>query len=61
MKASNKDLQKEFDKMSKSEIIVEILKKGVLQVSELERDHDKSKMRMDIANKICKMTVNKET
>jgi len=61
MKASNKDLQKEFDKMSKSEIIVEILKKGVLQVSELERDHDESKMRMDIANKICKMTVNKET
>ena len=52
-KASKKDFQEAFDEKTKDEVILEILNKGNLQVSELEWESEHSKLKVDIANKIC--------
>lgn len=58
--ASKKDLQK-FGKMSRDQIIMEILNKGEFQMSDLERDDKLESVRQEIANWISSQCVNSET
>ena len=49
-KAQKKDLQKAFGKISKDDIMMEILNKGDFQVSDLEREDQLENLKNDIAN-----------
>ena len=55
--ASKKDLKK-FGKMNREEIIVEILNKGEFQMTDMEREDQLEKKKLDIANWICSQCVN---
>jgi len=55
--AKQKDLSV-FQGLSKEEIIMEILNKGELQVSELERKEHMENLQKDIANIICQKCIN---
>lgn len=57
--ASKKELQK-FGKMSRDEIVIEILNKGEYQMSELERNDKLESIKLDIANWISQQCVNSE-
>ena len=57
--ASKADLKK-FGKMSRDEIIIEILNKGEFQMSEMERTDKLEKLKLDIANIISQQSVNSE-
>ena len=54
--ASKKDL-KEFGKMSHDEVMIEILNKGELQVSELERNEQLENLKKQIAGIIAQKCV----
>eukprot|EP00347_Sterkiella_histriomuscorum_P002246 403368911 len=56
--AKQKDLQAVFGKMTQDEIVIEILNKGELQVSELERDEHLDSLKKEIANIIAQKCVN---
>lgn len=58
--ASNKDLKKFGNNMSRDDVIIEILNKGEFQMSETERDDKLEKVKLDIANIISKECVNSE-
>ena len=60
MKAGKNDLKK-FGKMSRDEIINEILNKGQFQMSDLERDDKLESVKQEIANWISSQCINRET
>ena len=55
--AKKKDLNA-FGKLSEEEIVIEILNKGELQVSDLEREEQLDSLKKDIANIIVQKCVN---
>ena len=58
--APKADLKK-FGKMSRDEIIIEILNKGEFQMSDMEREDKLEKVKLDIANFLSAQCVNSET
>ena len=59
--ASQQEILKAFQTTETAPVILEILKKGELQVSTLERNSQLSTIHKDIANIIAEKTVNPET
>ena len=59
--AKKAELKKGFPGKNEDEITIEILEKGELQVSDLERDAKTESLKRDIANWVCKKTLNTKT
>jgi len=59
--ASSEDLKKAFGEKSEKEIVLEILKKGELQVGEKERSHELEQIRKEIANLVAEKCVDPTT
>jgi ribosome maturation protein SDO1 len=59
--ASKEELEKCFKSTDEQRILLEILKKGELQVSTLERNSQMSSTQKDIVQIICSKSVNPET
>jgi len=54
-------LEKAFGKgMAKEEMIIEILNKGDMQISDLERESSQEKLKLEIANWIVKLSINSD-
>ena len=58
--ANNKELTKAFGGAQRKKIISEILTRGELQISKLERDLAAEKLKKDIANIVATKTLNME-
>jgi len=59
--AKHEDMAEAFPKENEDQIIIQILKKGELQVSEKERQHESANVAKDIANIVAEKCVNPET
>lgn len=58
---SSEELRKAFGDKTVDEIVLEILKKGELQVGEKERSHELDQMRREIATLVAEKCVDPET